>query len=117
MYTLLDTCLDKIEIFGFLDRVLAGLADTHDIKILSYLMIARLASVAPTAISQSKLVTFDDFWERGGKKWLLETELALLVIELDDTVDPFRETLNFKVKDTAVKQEIEKNQELVRSAM
>jgi len=89
MYTLLDTCLDKIEIFGFLDRVLAGLADTHDIKVISHLMISRLAGVAPTAISQ----------------------------KLDDTVGPFRETINFKVKTTAVKQEIEKNQELVRSAM
>lgn len=32
-------------------------------------------------------------------------------------VEPLQATLNFKLKPTAVKQEIEKNQELVRSAL
>ncbi|RUS33043.1 hypothetical protein BC938DRAFT_473352 [Jimgerdemannia flammicorona] len=89
MYTLLDSCLDKIEIFGFMDRVFAGLSDQHDIKVLAHLMMMRLANVAPTAVTQ----------------------------KLDDAVEPLKATLNYKVKQTAVKQEVEKNQELVRSAL
>ena len=59
MYTLLETCLDKLEIYSFLTRVIDGLSDQHDIAILSHTMLIRLARVAPTAVSQSKLyVTF-----------------------------------------------------------
>jgi hypothetical protein len=53
MYTLLETCLDKVDIYAFLDRVRAGLEDQHEIKVLAHLMIIRLAHVAPTAVDQS----------------------------------------------------------------
>lgn len=43
--------------------------------------------------------------------------IAFDEIELDDAVEPLKSTLNHKVKQTAVKQEVEKNQELVRSAL
>lgn len=54
MYTLLSTCLDKIDVYGFLDRVRIGMDDQHDIKMLAYLMLIRLGKVAPTAVTQSK---------------------------------------------------------------
>ncbi|KAG9293713.1 hypothetical protein G9A89_019050 [Geosiphon pyriformis] len=88
MSTLLDTCRDKLDIFRFLDRVLAGLTDVHDIAILSHTMLIRLADVAPTAVTQ----------------------------KMDDAVEPFKTTLSYKLKENAIKSEIEKQQELVRSA-
>lgn len=54
MYTLLETCLDKLEIYSFLTRVIDGLSDQHDIAILSHTMLIRLARVAPTAVTQSE---------------------------------------------------------------
>jgi cullin-associated NEDD8-dissociated protein 1 len=54
MYTLLSTCLDKIDVYGFLDHIRVGLDDQHDIKMLAYLMLIRLSKVAPTAVSQRK---------------------------------------------------------------
>lgn len=54
MYTLLNSCLDKIDVYGFLDRVRVGLDDQHDIKMLAYLMLIRLGKVAPKAVTQSK---------------------------------------------------------------
>ncbi|ORZ05672.1 armadillo-type protein [Lobosporangium transversale] len=89
MYTLLEKCRDKVEIFAFIDRILVGLVDQPDIKMLCHLTLVRLSIVAPTAVAQ----------------------------RLDDMVEPLHATLNFKLKPTAVKQELEKNQELVRSAL
>ncbi|KAI8351419.1 armadillo-type protein [Mortierella sp. GBAus27b] len=89
MYTLLEKCRDKVEIFAFIDRILVGLVDQPDIKMLCHLTLVRLSIVSPTAVAQ----------------------------RLDDMVEPLQTTLNFKPKPTAVKQELEKNQELVRSAL
>lgn len=58
MYTLLDSCLDRIDIFDFINHVESGLKDHYDIKMLTYLMVARLAQISPGAVLQSKL---DDF--------------------------------------------------------
>jgi cullin-associated NEDD8-dissociated protein 1 len=89
MYTLLENCLSRIEIFGFLDRVAAGLGDaSQEIKVLNHLMIQRLITVAPTA----------------------------LFARLDVMIPPLAETLKAKPKANAVKQEIEKLNELNRSA-
>lgn len=87
MYTLLSTCLDKIDVYSFLDRVTVGLDDQHDIKMLAYLMLVRLGKVAPTAVTQ----------------------------KLDDLVKPLKQPLDFKLRSNAVKQEVEKNQELIRA--
>lgn len=54
MYTLLDTCLDKLDIFEFLNYLEGGLKDHYDIKMLTYLMAARLAQLSPNAVLQSK---------------------------------------------------------------
>ncbi|KAK2158819.1 hypothetical protein LSH36_163g01004 [Paralvinella palmiformis] len=89
MYTLLDSCLDRIDIFEFLSHVEDGLNDHYDIKMLTYLMLVRLANLCPNAVLQ----------------------------HLDSIIEPLRATCTSKVKANSVKQEFEKQDELKRSAM
>uniref|UniRef100_A0A8C3AIE1 Cullin-associated and neddylation-dissociated 1 n=1 Tax=Cyclopterus lumpus TaxID=8103 RepID=A0A8C3AIE1_CYCLU len=89
MYTLLDSCLDRLDIFVFLNHVEDGLKDHYDIKMLTFLMLARLSSLCPSAVLQ----------------------------RLDRLVEPLRATCTTKVKANSVKQEFEKQDELKRSAM
>ncbi|XP_076124630.1 cullin-associated NEDD8-dissociated protein 2 [Alosa pseudoharengus] len=89
MYTLLDSCLDCLDIFEFLDHVEEGLKDHYDIRMLTFIMLARLSSLCPSAVVQ----------------------------RLDRLVEPLRATCTTKVKAGSVKQEFEKQEELRRSAM
>lgn len=89
MYTLLGTCLDRLDVFEFLRHVEGGLRDHYDIKMLTYLMCARLAQLCPTVVLQ----------------------------RLEGLVEPLRVTCTTKVKANSVKQEYEKQDELKRSAM
>jgi len=89
MYTLLDSCLDRIDIFEFLNHVEDGLKDHYDIKMLTYLMLVRLSTLCPNALLQ----------------------------RLDRLIEPLKNTCLQKVKSNAVKQEYEKNDELKRSAL
>lgn len=109
MYTLLSTCLDKIDIQGFLDRVVAGLEDQHDIRMLAYLMLSRLCKVAPAAVTQRKELTGVSEARK------VFADGYYICIGLDDLVAPFKTTLEFKMRSNAVKQEVEKNQELVKA--
>lgn len=54
MYTLLDSCLDRIDIFEFLSHVEDGLKDHYDVKMLTYLMVVRLANLSPGPVLQRK---------------------------------------------------------------
>jgi len=54
MYTLLDSSLDRIDIFEFLNHVEEGLRDHYDVKMLTYLMLVRLAHLTPGPVLQSK---------------------------------------------------------------
>lgn len=56
MYTLLDTCLDRVDMFEFLNHLESGLKDHYDIKMLTYLMLARLAQMTPAALLQSEFL-------------------------------------------------------------
>jgi cullin-associated NEDD8-dissociated protein 1 len=87
MYTLLDTCFGKINLSEYIERVIAGLGDEDGIKVLSSLMLIRLASVAPVQVAQ----------------------------RLDEVVEPITSTLKVKLKDQATKQDVEKSTELQRS--
>lgn len=89
MYTLLDSCLDQIEVFDFLTRVEEGLKDHYDIKMLIYLMLVRLASLCPSAV----------------------------LARMDRIIEALKTTCLSKVKANAVKQEFEKQDELKRSAL
>lgn len=89
MYTLLDSCLDRLDVFEFINHVEDGLRDHYDIKMLTYLMLVRLASLCPSAVLQ----------------------------RLERLIEPLRTTCTSKVKSNSVKQEFEKQDELKRSAM
>ena len=71
------------------DRVLAGLADTHEIKILCGLMLAKLIELDPPAT----------------------------VRRLDALATRFQATLATRLKENAVKQEVEKAAEASRDAL
>ncbi|GAA6003408.1 TIP120 domain-containing protein [Rhodotorula paludigena] len=89
MHSLLDTCFKQIELQAYLGRVIAGLADEEEVKKLCYVMLMKLAQMAPTAVAQ----------------------------RLDETVPSFTETLGIVLKDNAVKQEAERTLELQKSAV
>lgn len=105
MYTLLSNSLDRIDVHGFLERVTIALNDQHDIKMLAYLMLIRLGKVAPSAVTQSKKKKIE----------FVRSNSDLFLLELDDLVEPLKTTLDFKMRSNAVKQEVEKNQELIRA--
>jgi len=89
MYTLLDSCLDRIDIFEFLNHVESGLKDHSDIKMLTYLMLIRLSNLCPSAVLN----------------------------RIDSLVEPLKSICVSKVKSNAVKQENEKLEEMKRSAL
>jgi len=89
MYTLLDSCLERLDIFEFLNHMEDGLKDHYDIKMLTYLMLVRLSSLCPNAVLQ----------------------------HLDRIIEPLKSTVQAKVKANSVKQEYEKQDELKRSAL
>ncbi|KAJ1035326.1 hypothetical protein NDA13_000746 [Ustilago tritici] len=91
MYQLLDTLWSRLHLRDYLDRVIAGLSDSDDgIKTLCYLMIIKLVEL------RSSLVR------------------TVLGGRLEELAEPVGATLRSKLKETATKQEIEKQVELQR---
>ncbi|KZT24708.1 TIP120-domain-containing protein [Neolentinus lepideus HHB14362 ss-1] len=91
MYTLLDTCLAKLDLHEFFARVLNGLVDDSDeVKVISHMMLFRLSQLAPTLVSQ----------------------------RLDEAAPQLEKTMKGATvtKDT-VKQDLERASELQRSAL
>ncbi|KGL73172.1 Cullin-associated NEDD8-dissociated protein 1, partial [Tinamus guttatus] len=89
MYTLLESCLDRLDIYEYLNHLEDGLKDHYDIRMLTFIMLARLATLCPSAVLQ----------------------------RLERLIEPLRATCSTKVKAGSVKQEFEKQDELKRSAM
>ncbi|XP_069340513.1 cullin-associated NEDD8-dissociated protein 2 isoform X2 [Eulemur rufifrons] len=89
MYSLLESCLGQLDICEFLNHVEDGLKDHYDIRMLTFLMLARLATLCPAPVLQ----------------------------RVDRLIEPLRATCTTKVKAGSVKQEFEKQDELKRSAM
>ncbi|KAJ4362409.1 hypothetical protein N0V83_010502 [Neocucurbitaria cava] len=86
LYALLEKAfvrLSPIEISDFFDRIVAGITDEHDIRILCNLMLTKLMVIAPDQVHS----------------------------RLESIAENFRTVLLVKPKENAVKQEIEKNQE------
>ena len=91
MYQLLDALWSRLQLGEYFERVLAGLADADDgIKTLCYLMVIKLVEL------------------REG------TVRAVLGGRLEELAEPVGATLRSKLKETATKQEIEKQGELQR---
>ncbi|KAF1847038.1 TIP120-domain-containing protein [Cucurbitaria berberidis CBS 394.84] len=86
LYALLEKAfarLSPIEVSDFFDRIVAGITDEHDIRILCNLMLTKLMAIAPGQVHS----------------------------RLESIAENFRAVLLIKPKENAVKQEIEKNQE------
>lgn len=109
MYTLLDSCLDRLDIFEYLNYLENGLRDHYDIKMLTYLMVSRMAQIVPSAVLQSKFFVF--------KFKVKLIKMLNLFLGLDKIVEPLKQTCMLKIKANSVKQEFEKMEELKRSAM
>ncbi|GLT90694.1 hypothetical protein SLE2022_086150 [Rubroshorea leprosula] len=88
--TLLDGCLDQVNPSSFIVPYLkSGLDDHYDVKMPCHLILSKLADKCPSAV------------------------LAVL----DSLVDPLQKTINFKPKQDAVKQEVDRNEDMIRSAL
>jgi cullin-associated NEDD8-dissociated protein 1 len=85
----METAFSRINILEFYDRVIAGLKDEHDIRSLCNLILTKLVVLDP---------------EETGRR-------------LDSIADCFRTILSTKLKDGAVKQEIEKQEEALKSVL
>lgn len=80
LYTLMESAFSRISISAFYDRVLAGVGDEHDIKILCCLMLTKMVTLVPD-----------------------ET-----VRRVEALANAFRAVLSMRPKESAVKQELEK---------
>lgn len=88
MYTLLDHCLDRVDVPAFVANLVDGLKDESDISMIAHLMLIRLAKDSGPALIEG----------------------------LSQLVEPLRVTITTKPKEGSVKQEIDKNDEIIRSA-
>ena len=84
LYTFMERDYGRLNNTDFYDRVIAGLGDDHEIKILCNLMITKLIKLDP-----------DDTVRR-----------------LDEIAEHYRAILSVKLKDNAVKQEYEKDDDI-----
>ena len=80
LYALMENAFSRVPVSDFYNRVIAGVGDEHEIKILCCLMLTKLLTLAPEES----------------------------VRRLDNLAEAFRAVLAFKPKDNAVKQELEK---------
>eukprot|EP00246_Nothoceros_aenigmaticus_P008850 TRINITY_DN2398_c0_g2_i1.p1 TRINITY_DN2398_c0_g2~~TRINITY_DN2398_c0_g2_i1.p1 ORF type:complete len:1034 (-),score=241.13 TRINITY_DN2398_c0_g2_i1:61-2811(-) len=88
--TLLDSCLDQIDPSAFISPYLiSGLADHYDVKMPCHLILSKLAEKCNSAV------------------------LAVL----DHVVEPLEKTVTNKTKADAVKQEVDRNEDMIRSAL
>lgn len=85
----METVFPRINTLSFHDRVVAGLRDEADIRALCNLMVAKLATIDPD-----------------------ET-----VRRLDAIAEAYRAVLSTKLKEGAVKQDVEKHAESVRGVL
>ncbi|CAA6667789.1 unnamed protein product [Spirodela intermedia] len=88
--TLLDSCLDQMNPSSFIvPHLISGLGDHYDVKMPCHLILSKLADKCPSAV------------------------LAVL----DTLSDPLEKTINHKPKQDAVKQEVDRNEDMIRSAL
>jgi cullin-associated NEDD8-dissociated protein 1 len=85
----METAFTRLKTVEFYDRIIAGILDEHDIRSLCNLMLAKLIVLDPD--------------ETGHR--------------LDSIAANFRTVISVKLKDNAVRQEIEKQDEAIRSCL
>ncbi|KAK4164937.1 putative cullin-associated NEDD8-dissociated protein [Cladorrhinum sp. PSN259] len=89
LYALMESAFSRISIIDLYDRIIAGLEDEHDIRALCNLMVSKLVYLDP-----------DETLRR-----------------LNAIAKAFRQTLSTKLKDSAVKQEVEKQEEANKAVL
>jgi len=89
LYTMLDTCLTRLDLTELINHLASAITDTSDIQMLAHLIVARIAKKAGTA----------------------------LVSGLDVLIEPLRNAINSKPKGEAVQQQIERHAEMIRSTL
>lgn len=85
----MENAYGRLNSADLFDRVIAGLEDEHDIKMLCLLMVTKLIGLDPEETNR----------------------------HLDPLADRFRVILSFKPKENSVKQEVEKASEASKAAM
>jgi cullin-associated NEDD8-dissociated protein 1 len=85
----METAFSRISIIDLYDRIIAGLRDDNDIRALCNLMVSKLVFIDPDETTR----------------------------RLDSIAEAFRATLSTKLKETAVKQELEKQDEANKSVL
>ncbi|KAK0128436.1 hypothetical protein ONS95_000409 [Cadophora gregata] len=89
LYSLMETAFSRLNIVDFYDRIIAGLQDEHDIRSLCNLMLTKLIVLDPDETAR----------------------------RLDAIATCYRQIISIKLKDNAVKQELEKQEEAVKSCL
>ncbi|KAK5167438.1 uncharacterized protein LTR77_007137 [Saxophila tyrrhenica] len=91
LYALLESpaSRQRLDIVAFYDRIVAGVGDEHEIKILCCLVLSKLLVIAPAESTR----------------------------RMDSLSQQFRAVLAFKPKENAVKQELEKLQEQAKAVV
>jgi cullin-associated NEDD8-dissociated protein 1 len=85
----METSFSRINTVSFFDRVIAGLKDDHDIRSLCNLMVSKLIDIDP---------------DETGRR-------------LDAIAEAYRGVLSAKLKDNAVRQDVEKQEEANKSVL
>lgn len=89
IYALMETAFSRISHIDFYDRVVAGLRDDNDIRQLCNLMLTKLAVIDPDGTAN----------------------------RLNSIAEAYRSVLSVKLKENAVKQDIEKQEEANKSVL
>lgn len=89
LYALMETAFPRLDVIQLYDRIIDGLSDDNDIRALCNLMVSKLVFLAPEETAR----------------------------RLDSIAAAFRHTMATKLKDNAVKQEIEKQNEAIKSVL
>ncbi|KAF5675612.1 TATA-binding protein [Fusarium heterosporum] len=89
LYALMETAFSRINNIDFYDRVVAGLKDDNDIRQLCNLMVTKLISIDPDETTR----------------------------RLNSIAEAYRSVLSVKLKDNAVKQDLEKQEEANKSIL
>ncbi|KAI1414507.1 TIP120-domain-containing protein [Hypoxylon sp. FL1857] len=89
LYALMETAFSRVSSLEFYDRIIAGLNDENDIRSLCNLMLSKLIVIDPEETTR----------------------------RLDAVAECFRKTLSTKLRDGAVKQEVEKQEEAIKSVL
>ncbi|KAF5625832.1 Cullin-associated NEDD8-dissociated 1 [Fusarium tjaetaba] len=89
LYALMETAFSRINNIDFYDRVVAGLKDDNDIRQLCNLMVTKLIVIDPDETTR----------------------------RLNSIAEAYRTVLSVKLKDNAVKQDVEKQEEANKSIL